>query len=93
MMNSENLSPNQSEFLLYTSQNGEIKVDVLLQDETVWLTQKGMQELFDKAKSTISQHISNVFQEGELDEKVVVRDLRTTSPHGAMVGKTPLARI
>ncbi|WKV12405.1 virulence RhuM family protein [Marivirga harenae] len=85
---SNNLNPNQSEFLLYVSQAGEVKVDVLLQDETVWLTQKGMQELFEKAKSTISEHISNVFEEGELDEKVVVRDFRTTSPHGAIKGKT-----
>lgn len=82
------LTPNQSEFLLYVSQSGDVKVDVLLQDETVWLTQKGMQELFEKAKSTISEHISNVFEEGELDEKVVVRDFRTTSQHGAIKDKT-----
>jgi hypothetical protein len=82
------LTPNQSEFLLYVSQSGEIKVDVLLHDETVWLTQKGMQELFEKAKSTISEHIKNVFEEGELNEEVVVRDFRTTSPHGAIEGKT-----
>jgi hypothetical protein len=82
------LTPNQSEFLLYVSQSGDVKVDVLLQDETVWLTQKGMQELFEKAKSTISEHITNVFEEGELDEEVVVRDFRTTSPHGAIKGKT-----
>lgn len=87
-MSIENLSHNQSEFLLYVSQSGDVKVDVLLQDETVWLTQKGMQELFEKAKSTISEHISNVFEEGELDEKVVVRDFRTTSPHGAIKDKT-----
>lgn len=83
-----NLTPNQSEFLLYVSQSGDIKVDVLLFDETVWLTQKGMQELFEKAKSTISEHISNVFEEGELNEEVVVRDFRTTSPHGAIKDKT-----
>jgi hypothetical protein len=82
------LTPNQSEFLLYVSQSGDIKVDVLLHDETVWLTQKGMQELFEKAKSTISEHIKNVFEEGELNEEVVVRDFRTTSPHGAIEGKT-----
>lgn len=83
-----NLTPNQSEFLLYVSQSGDVRVDVLLFDETVWLTQKGMQELFEKAKSTISEHISNVFDEGELDEQVVVRDFRTTSPHGAIKDKT-----
>lgn len=84
----ENLTPNQSDFLLYTSQSGEVKVDVLLQNETVWLTQKGMQELFDKAKSTVSEHIKNVFEEGELDQELVVRKFRTTTPHGAMPYKT-----
>lgn len=83
-----NLTPNQGEFLLYVSQGGAIKVDVMLFDETVWLTQKGMQELFEKAKSTISEHIKNVFEEGELNEEVVVRNFRTTSPHGAIEGKT-----
>ncbi|WP_235954869.1 RhuM family protein [Cyclobacterium salsum] len=47
-----------------------------------------MQELFKKAKSTISEHIKNVFEGGELDEEVVVRDFRTTSPHGAIMDKT-----
>lgn len=84
----EELSPNQSSFILYTSQSGDVKVDVLLQDETVWLTQKAMQELFGKAKQTISEHIQNVFKEGELEEKVVVRKFRTTSQHGAIEGKT-----
>lgn len=92
-MSTKNLSHHQSEFLLYVSQSGDVKVDVLLRDETVWLTQKGMQELFEKAKSTISEHISNVFEEGELDEKVVVRDFRTTSPHGAIEGKTQENRV
>lgn len=77
-----NLTPNQSEFLLYTSQSGEVRVDVLLHEETVWLTQKAMQELFDKAKSTISEHISNIFQEGELEENQVVRNFRTTAADG-----------
>ena len=77
-----NLSPNQSSFILYTSQNGDVKVDVLLQDETVWLTQKAMQELFGKAKATISEHISNLFKEGELEENSVVRKFRTTADDG-----------
>jgi len=81
-MDEDNLTPNQSEFLLYTSQNGDIRVDVLLHDETVWLTQKGMQELFDKAKSTVSEHISNIFLEGELEENQVVRKFRTTATDG-----------
>ena len=76
------LTPNQSNFLLYVSQSGEVKVDVLLHDETVWLTQKGMQELFGKAKQTISEHIQNIFKEGELEENSVVRNFRTTAGDG-----------
>jgi len=76
------LTPNQSNFLLYVSQSGEVKVDVLLHDETVWLTQKGMQELFGKAKQTISEHIQNIFKEGELEENSVVRNFRTTADDG-----------
>ena len=81
------LSPNQSDFILFVSQNGEVKVDVLLQGATVWLTQKAMQELFDKAKQTVSEHIRNIFKEGELYEELVVRKFRTTTPHGAMPDK------
>ncbi len=73
----EELNSNQSSFILYTTHNGDVKVDVLLQDETVWLSQKGMQELFGKAKQTISEHIQNVFREGELQENSVVRKYRT----------------
>lgn len=63
-----------SDFILYTSQDGEIRVDVFVNNETVWLTQKAMQELFDRSKSTVSEHISNVFKEGELEENQVVRN-------------------
>jgi hypothetical protein len=80
--------PKESEFLLYTTPQGEVNLQVLILDETVWLTQEGMQELFGRAKSTISEHISNVFQEGELIKKEVVRDFRTTTKHGAIKGKT-----
>lgn len=73
---------NNSDFILYTSSDGEVKVDVFLQDETVWLTQAAMQELFGRAKSTISEHISNVFKEGELEENQVVRNFRTTAVDG-----------
>lgn len=80
--------PKESEFVLYTNDNGEVKLDVLVLDETIWLSQEGMQHLFDRAKSTISEHIKNVFQEGELVEELVVRNFRTTSQHGALKGKT-----
>lgn len=82
------LTPKQSDFLLYTGSDGEMRIDVLLQDETVWLTQKGMQELFGKAKATISEHTSNVFKEGELIENQVVRKFRTTAEDGKMYNTT-----
>lgn len=78
----------KGEILIYQNPQGNIKIDVRLKEETVWLTQEQMQLLFGKAKSTISEHIKNVFAEGELDEKVVVRNFRITTPHGAMEGKT-----
>ena len=64
------------------NKDGEIRVDVFVNDETVWLTQKAMQELFDRSKSTVSVHISNVFKEGELEENQVVRKFRTTADDG-----------
>lgn len=76
------ITPNNSDFILYTSIDGEVRVDVILKDETVWLTQKAMQDLFDRSKSTVSEHISNVFKEGELDESQVVRKFRTTADDG-----------
>ncbi len=82
------LSPKQSDILLYISQSGDVKLDVLLQDETVWLTQAQMGQLFGKDKRTISEHISNIFSERELDENMVVRNFRTTTQHGAIPGKT-----
>ena len=79
---------NTGEILIYQNTDGNIKVDVRLEDETVWLTQGQLCELFQKSKATISEHIKNVFEEGELDEKVVVRKFRTTTQHGAIAGKT-----
>jgi hypothetical protein len=73
-----NINPNNSDFILYTSQDGEVRVDVFINNETVWLTQKAMQDLFDRSKSTVSEHISNIFKEGELIENQVVRKFRTT---------------
>ena len=67
------------EILIYQTKEGNIKIDVRLLEETVWLTQAQLCELFQKSKATISEHIKNVFEEGELDEKVVVRKFRTTT--------------
>jgi len=79
---------NNSEFLIYQAADGKITIDVRLEDETVWLTQAHMAELFGKSKQTVSEHIRNIFNEGELDEEVVVRKFRTTTRHGAIEGMT-----
>ena len=63
------------EILIYQSEDGTIKVDVLFQDETVWLTIDNMCLLFGKARSTINEHILNVFSEGELEEEKSVRKI------------------
>lgn len=77
-----------SDILIYQNQDGNIKIDVRLQDETVWLTQAQMAALFGKDKRTISEHIRNIFKEGELHENMVVRKFRSTTQHGAIAGKT-----
>lgn len=68
-----------SEFIIFKTQDEKIAVDVRLNDETVWLTQDQMAALFDKAKSTISEHIKHIFEENELDKTSVVRKFRTTA--------------
>ena len=70
---------NTSEIILYQSVDGDIKIDVTLQDETVLLTQAQICELFQKSKPTISEHIKHIFEEGELQETSVVRKFRTTA--------------
>lgn len=82
-----------SEILIYQNQDGNIKIDVRLEEETVWLTQAQMQELFQKSKATISEHIKNVFEEGELNKEVAVREFRTTTSHGAIAGKTQESKV
>lgn len=77
---------NQGEIVMYQPDE-TIRLEVRLENDTVWLTQAQIVALFQKAKSTISFHISNIFKEGELDEKVVVRKNRTTTIHGAIDGK------
>ena len=79
---------NNTQLLMYESADGITKIEVKLQDETVWLSIDQMAELFGRDKSTISRHIKNVFEEGELDEKLVVANFATTTKHGAMPDKT-----
>ena len=70
------------EIVIYKSEDGHIKVDVLFEGETVWLTQAQICDLFGKSKSTISEHIKNIFEEGELNIDSVVRNFRTTASDG-----------
>ncbi|MGP8322178.1 MAG: virulence RhuM family protein [Methanosarcinaceae archaeon] len=72
----------RSEILIYQNPNGNIKIDVRLEDETVWLTQAQIALLFNKGRTTITEHIQNIFKEGELEENSVCRNFRHTANDG-----------
>lgn len=74
--------------VIFKTEDEKIKIDVLFENETVWLTQEQMAQLFEKGRSTIAEHIQNIFKEGELTEKEVCREFRHTTKHGAIEGKT-----
>jgi len=76
-----NLAP-QSQFLVYVAQDGKLKIDVLLADETVWLSLDQLATLFQRDKSTISRHIKNMFEERELVPDSVVANFATTAADG-----------
>lgn len=71
-----------SEMFIYQNESGEVKVDVRFEEQSIWLSQSQMCEVFGKSKATISEHISHIFEEGELDENSVVRNFRTTASDG-----------
>ena len=77
-----------TEFLLYTSPSGGVKVEVLLNNETLWLTQERIAQLFGVQRPAISKHLKNIFESGELQERVVCSILEHTTEHGAITGKT-----
>lgn len=79
---------NELKFLIYNTPEEDVSVNAIMKDDTIWLTQKGMAELFDVGIPAISKHLKNIFLEGELDEKVVISILETTTEHGAIQGKT-----
>jgi hypothetical protein len=81
-MTDQNKLHTKTEFLLYRTEDGKIRIETRMENETVWLTQAQMCELFDKNKRTISEHIRNIFSEGELQEERVVRKFRTTAADG-----------
>jgi hypothetical protein len=76
------LTPQNSQFLFYTTERGDTKIEVFLQDETVWLTLNRMAELFGTSKQNISYHINNIFEEGELDKKATVKEILTVQREG-----------
>ena len=82
------MAEDKGQILLYQTPDGESRIEVRLQGETVWLSLDQMAELFQRNKSTISRHIKNVFEEGELNMEVVVAKNATTTQHGAIEGKT-----
>jgi hypothetical protein len=71
-----------SEIIIYQSEDGKTKIDVRIEDETVWLTQSQMVELFQTTKQNVSLHINNAFKEGELDKDSVVKEYLTTAADG-----------
>lgn len=72
---------------IYQTPDNTTEIDVQFEAETVWLSQEQMATLFGKARNTITEHIQNVFKEGELEEKLVCRDFRHTTQHGAIKDK------
>ncbi|ABE52137.1 virulence RhuM family protein [Methanococcoides burtonii] len=82
-MNNNHLSENQSDFILYTSNDGNVKVEVVLKDENIWLTQKAIGKLFGKSKATISEHIKKIYAEEELQMDSTVRNFRTVQAEGS----------
>jgi len=77
----------QLQFLIYRSAGEDISVNAVIRDESIWLTQKAMSELFEVQTPAISKHLKNIFTEGELDETVVVSKMEITTAHGAMPEK------
>ena len=76
------------DFLIYNSVEENVSVNAVIHDATIWLTQKAMAELFDVGVPAINKHLKNIFEEGELDENMVVSKMEITTPHGAIEGKT-----
>ena len=76
------------ELLIYNTPTEDVKINVVLKDETIWATQKAMAALFGVQVAAISKHIKHILEENELDARVVVSKMEITTPHGAIEGKT-----
>lgn len=76
------------QFLIYSTPKEDVKIEAVVKDETLWLTQKAMAELFGVKVPAISKHLKNIFEEGELEESVVISKMEITTQHGAIKDKT-----
>ena len=74
--------------VIYQSEDGKVHLDVVYNEETMWLTQQQLCDLYQTCKSNVSEHIKHIFEDGELNEDSVVRKFRTTTQNGAIEGKT-----
>ena len=81
-MSEKNKAENLGDIIIYQTDDGETQIDVKFEDETIWLTQAQLCELYQTSKANVSEHIKNIFTEGELDEDSVVRKFRTTASDG-----------
>ncbi|WP_438836637.1 RhuM family protein [Streptococcus pluranimalium] len=84
---------NELQFLIYTADNDKETASVIIRGETIWASQKEMARLFDVSVSTISRHLKNIFEEDELDEKVVIAKIANTTQHGAITEKTQTKEV
>ncbi len=82
-----------NEILLYTTPNGNVKVEIYLQNETIWLTQQKIANLFGVQRPAVTKHLKNIFETGELKEEVVSSILEHTTQHGAIEGKTQETKV
>jgi len=82
-----------NEILLYTTPNGKVKVEIYLQNETIWLSQQKIADLFGVQRPAVTKHLKNIFDTGELQEEVVSSILEHTTQHGAMEGKTQEKKV
>ena len=81
-MNDKIINQDDNKILIYTSDDGQVKIEVRLEDENVWLTQNAMAELFDTTRNNITIHIKNIFEEGELQENSVSKESLLTASGG-----------
>lgn len=89
----DNTPMQEDNIVLYQTEDGNVSISVIFKDETFWLTQKAMSELFAVDRTSISRHLKNIFESGELDEKVVCAEIALTTQHGALTDKTQTKEV